>query len=81
MLLARAAAAVFVDRYHKPIDDSDVDWDRLEYLSDFNAALLHCDMDDGQVDPDTYRAAYIDAMHRETHRLAHATDQPPVEPE
>ena len=43
--LARSAAAVFVNRYHKPVDHSDVDWDRLEYLKNFCAALDHCGLD------------------------------------
>jgi len=79
--LAQAAAAVFIDRFNKPIDTSDIDWDRLEYLSDFNAALDHCGVDGERIDPDTYRAAYLDTMHRESQRLAQTTEPPMVEPE
>jgi len=48
--LARASAALFFDRFHKPVDTSDVDWDRLEYLRDFGAALEHCGLERAAVD-------------------------------
>jgi len=79
--LARASAAVFVDRYHKPVDEGDVDWDRLEYLKDFSAALGHCRLAAGEVDQDASFGDYAETMHRETRRLARSLNPPAVEPE
>jgi hypothetical protein len=79
--LARSAAAIFVDRYQKPIDASDTDWDRLEYLKDFHTALDCCGLAEGDVHPDEYREHYLGVMHRETHRLAQLPDEPPVDVE
>ena len=79
--LARAAAAVFVDRYHKPIDDLDTDWDRLEYLKDFHAALDCCGLQEPDINPEDYRQTYLEVMHSETRRLADMTETPLVEPE
>jgi hypothetical protein len=78
---ARAAAALFVDRYQKPIDAGDTDWDRLEYLKDFQVALACCGLAEGDVDPDQYREHYLGVMHRETYRLARLAGEPPVEVE
>jgi hypothetical protein len=79
--LALAAAELFFDRFHKPVDASDVDWDRLEYLRDFGAALEHCGLARGTVDEEAWRAAYLDTMHRETRRLALLKEPAQVEPE
>jgi hypothetical protein len=79
--LARSAAVVFVDRYRKPIDETDPDWDRLEYLKDFHTALDYCGLEEADVNPDEYRRNYVEVMHRETQRLAQAGDVPPVEAE
>ena len=79
--LARASAALFVDRFHKPIDAVDVDWDRLEYLKDFGTALGHCRLSAADVDQDACFGDYADTMHRTARRLARARTQPPVEPE
>ncbi len=79
--LARAAASVFVDRYHKAVDDSDTDWDRLEFLKDFHAALDCCGLSETDVNPDDYRRAYVEVMHAETRHLAESSEAPLVEPE
>ncbi|MGD2137802.1 MAG: hypothetical protein PVF08_06065 [Gammaproteobacteria bacterium] len=79
--LALAAAAVFVDRYHKTVDRDDVDWDTLEYDNDFRKALAHCGLAWGDVDKEAYRDGFVEAMHRETRRLAAAPEMPRVEPE
>ena len=71
---------VFVDRYHKPVDAADTDWDRLEYLKDFHTALDCCGLTDTAINPDDYHHGYIEVMHRETQRLAQSTDAPAVEP-
>ena len=79
--LALSSAAMFIDRFHKPVDAGDVDWDRLEYLKDFRAALDHCGLASDDLDKDAYLDDYIETMHRETQRLAQSTDTPLVEPE
>ena len=79
--LALSSAAMFIDRFHKPVDAGDVDWDRLEYLKDFRAALDHCGLASDDLDKDAYLDDYIKTMHRETQRLAQSTDTPLVEPE
>jgi hypothetical protein len=79
--LAAASAALFVERYHKSIDKSDVDWDRLEYLKDFRAALEFCGLAWGDVDMDTCFDDYAEVMHRETRRLAQSGELPLVDPE
>jgi hypothetical protein len=79
--LARASAALFIDRFHKPVDAGAVDWDRLEYLSDFREALDHCGLASDDIDMDAYRDDYVETMHRETRRLAQSSESPLVEPE
>ena len=79
--LAVSSAALFIDRYHKPVNDSDVDWDRLEYLKDFRTALEFCGLARGDVEMDAYIDGYVEAMHRETRRLAQSGEFPLVEPE
>jgi hypothetical protein len=79
--LARSSAAVFVDRFQKPVDAGDVDWDRLEYLRDFSLALTHCRLTAAEVDQDAWYEGYVEAMHGEARRLAQARTPPPVEPE
>ena len=79
--LAVSSAALFVERYHKSVDDSDVDWDRLEYLRDFRTALDFCGLAWGDVDMDVYFDDYAEVMHRETRRLAQSGELPLVEPE
>ncbi len=79
--LALSSAALFIDRFHKPVAAGDVDWDRLEYLKDFNEALDHCGLDWGEVDKDACFGDYVETMHRETRRLAQSSNAPLVEPE
>jgi len=79
--LALSSAALFIDRFQKPVAAGDVDWDRLEYLKDFNEALDRCGLAWGDVDKDACFADYVATMHRETQRLAQSSDAPLVEPE
>jgi hypothetical protein len=79
--LALSAAALFFDRYHKPVARDDVDWDALEFANDFTRALEYCGMDWGDVDREACRAGYLKIMHEETRRLAATTEPPLVEPE
>jgi hypothetical protein len=79
--LALSAAALFFDRYHKPVDRDDVDWDALEFANDFRRALDYCGLDWKDVERDTCKAGYLETMHSETHRLAAARESPRVVPE
>lgn len=79
--LALAAANMYIDRYGKPINTDDVDWDTLEYDSDFRAALGYCGLEWGDADKDNYRDGYLDTLHQETRRLAASQEIPQVEPE
>ena len=79
--LALSAAAVFFDRYRKPVARDDVDWDTLEYANDFRRALDYCGLDWGDVDRDSCRMGYLKTMHGETQRLAATAESPLVEPE
>ena len=67
--LALSSAAMFVDRYHKPIDHNAVDWDSAEYNYDFNHAIEYCCIPYGTLNKDYYFDDYIKAMHEETIRL------------
>ncbi len=79
--LAVSAAALFFDRYHKPVDRVDVDWDALEFANDFRRALEYCGLDWDDVERDTCKAHYLETMHVETRRLAAAKESPRVVPE
>ena len=79
--LALAAANMYIDRYGRPIDRDDVDWDALEFDTDFRTALGYCGLDWGDVDKDSYQDGYLDTMHNETRRLAASGEAPGVEPE
>jgi len=79
--LALSAAALFFDRYHKPVDRDDVDWDTLEFANDFRRALDYCGLDWKDVEQDTWKAHYLETMHAETYRLAASGESPRVVPE
>jgi hypothetical protein len=81
MRLGRASAATFADRYHKPIKSSDVDWDRMAYLRDFQEALNYCELSQSDVDEEAYIDVYVKAMHEEVRRLLDSCEPPPVKPE
>jgi hypothetical protein len=79
--LAVSSAALFIDRFRKPIEDNDVDWDRLEFLKDFSVALDYCRLSMDDVDTQSCFEDYIEAMHHEALRLAQTGDLPLVAPE
>lgn len=79
--LAKSSAALFVERYHKPIDREDVDWDTLEYRKDLGRALEDCGMQWEDIDRDAFLDDYLDVMHEESRRLAGLKYLPRVEPE
>jgi hypothetical protein len=79
--LAASSAALFVERYHKAVDEHDVDWDRLEYQKDFETALDYCRVSSESVDSDSSYDDYVKIMHNETRRLAQSGEIPTVDPE
>lgn len=79
--LAFSSAALFVERYHKPVTEIDVDWDKEEYDRDFNRALEHCCLKPGDFNKDDYYDRYLDYMHWEAQRLVNEGVSPLVEPE
>ncbi len=79
--LALSSAAMFVDRFHKVIDSSAVDWDDGEYNYDFNQAVEHCCIPYGTINKSDYFSNYIKAMHDESARLINEGVSPLVEAE
>lgn len=79
--LALASAAMFVDRFHKPIDKNAVDWDVAEYAYDFNQAIEHCCISYGTLNRDYYFQYYIKTMHEESVRLIEHGISPMVDAE
>jgi len=79
--LALSSAAMFVDRYHRPIDRYAVDWDSTEYSYDFNRAIEYCCMPYDSVNKKQYFKNYIHAMHAESVRLIDEGVSPLVEAE
>jgi len=79
--LALSSAELFVERFHKPVDKNDVDWDRLEFLNDLRKGLNYCGLAWGDVDKNDYLDDYVETMHRETRRLAQLDYSPLVEHE
>jgi len=79
--LALASAALFVDRYHTPIEKDSVDWDSAEYARDFNHAANWCCLDPGDMNRQDYFKTYVSQMHAETRRLLDSGESPMVEAE
>jgi len=79
--LALSSAAMFVDRFHKVIDGSTVDWDDAEYTFDFNHAVEHCCIPCGTINKNDYFSNYIQTMHEESARLINEGVSPLVEAE
>jgi len=79
--LALASAALFVDRYHTPIEQDSVDWDNAEYARDFNHAVDFCCLDAGEMNRQDYLANYVTQMHAETNRLIDSGASPMVDAE
>mgnify|MGYP001563541283 CR=1 FL=1 len=68
--LALASARVFVDYYHKAVDDEDPDWDPEEFAVDFSNAMKYCGVGWSDVDPEACFKLYREVMRAETARLA-----------
>lgn len=79
--LALSSAAMFVDRFHKPIDHYAVDWDHAEFTYDFNHAIKHCCIPWNMLKKEDYYERYIDIMHKESVRLINEGVSPMVEAE
>ena len=67
--LAHASAETFYDRYHKPMDSSDIDFDDEAYAQDMGFALEVCGLKWGQIDDRPLRHAYLRALHREIEEI------------
>ena len=70
MRLAHESAETFYERYRKPIDARDVDFDDEAYAHDFNAALDACGLHWGQIDPRVLRGEYRRALHLASEEIA-----------
>lgn len=68
--LARASAENFYDRYRKPIDDSDTDFDEEARAQDFNVALQVCNLQWDQLDKSSFRESYRLALHQAAAEIA-----------
>lgn len=79
--LAIASAALYVDRFHKAIGKDAVDWDKMEYDSDFHKAIEHCCLELTDYNKEDYFEMYRNSMHHESSRLIEAGIDPIVEPE
>ena len=73
--LAGRAAETFVDRYQKPIDRDDSDYDAEAYAEAMQEALGLCGLRWGQVDTDALRKAYSLTLHRTSEEIAAAEDE------
>ncbi len=62
--LAQRSAETFYDRYHKPLDSSDLDFDDEAFAQDMNEALAVCGLRWGQLDEKTLRFTYGRALRR-----------------
>ena len=78
---ALASAALFVDRYHRPIDRTAVDWDLAEFNHDFNTAIERCCLPYDSIVRQEYFTRYVDVMHKESVRLIEEVISPLVETE
>ncbi len=79
--LAIASAALFVERFHKPIGDDAIDWDKMEYDRDFNKAIEHCCLESTDYNKVDFFGMYKDCIHKESNRLIEEGVNPFVEPE
>lgn len=78
---ALASAGLFVSRFHKPVTEDAVDWDKMEYDSDFNKAIEYCGLDSTDYDKTDFYDMYRDCMHHESNRLVEEGINPIVAPE
>lgn len=79
--LALSSAAVYVDRYHKPVEQSAVDWNITAFNMDFSLALEHCCLSHGTVNKDDFFTAYVRVMQKESCRLIDEGISPYIEAE
>jgi len=68
--LAQASAAVFYDRYHKPIDATDTDFDDEAYAYDFGCAMEVCGLHWNQTDERGLRQDYLRRLHQAAAEMA-----------
>jgi hypothetical protein len=77
--LAHASAETFYDRYQKPMDASDLDFDDEAYAQDMNYALAVCGLHWGQIDDRPLKRTYLRALHREVEEMAEHARHPGTE--
>lgn len=68
--LALVSAETYYDRYRKPIEASDVDYDDEAYAQDCNFALDACGLNWKQIDDTVLRSDYRRALHRAIEEIA-----------
>lgn len=78
---ALASAAIYVDRFHKPVNKTAVDWDLAEFNHDFNVAIERCCLPYDSVDRNDYFEPYVNVMHEESQRLIEQGISPLIEAE
>lgn len=69
--LAQRSAEAFYDRYQKPMDASDIDFDEEAFAQDMTEALSMCGLHWGQLDDRSLRFTYRQALHRAVDDIAH----------
>ena len=73
--LARMSAETFVDRYQKPIDADDVDYDDEAYAQDMGSALGLCGLHWGEIDEGGLRDRYRLVLHQASEEFARQFEQ------
>ncbi|MGE5465857.1 MAG: hypothetical protein ACM3Y9_00360 [Ignavibacteria bacterium] len=68
--LAQRSAEAFYDRYHKPMDRSDIDFDEEAYAQDISEALAVCGLQWRQIDDSALRFIYERALHSAVAEIA-----------
>jgi hypothetical protein len=68
--LAQASAEVFYDRYRKPIDAEDTDFDDEAFAQDLGTALEACRLHWGEVDEAALRERYRLTLHSACEEIA-----------
>lgn len=68
--LAHSSAMTFYERYRKPLNEDDTDFDAEAYSQDINAALAFCGLGWSDVRDDELRQKYRRALYRASEALA-----------
>lgn len=68
--LAQASAETYYDRYHKPMDAGDLDFDDEAFAQDVNEALTVCGLRWDQLDARPLRFVYQRTLHSAVDEIA-----------